>query len=183
MRPLFLRQNSNFSHMLYVLPVFTAVAAFHVMLRFLVTMNRSHLVRLVVVLALLVPVMAFADQNRAKLRLAEAALAAGNYGIVERELLPLTKEKGADPQAVKLLSEAYWRDGQDKKLLALAETHYAGKDKDIWWCRILERRGHAEPASECWFEIGEADRGKRALRAKTFTEELAPGRAFGLRRD
>ena len=183
MRPVFLCQTTNFSRIFYVLPIFTLVTLIQAMLYALSYFNPSRFARLAVILALLAPGMAIADQNRAKLRLAEAALAAGNHAIVERELLPLTKEKGADPQAVKLLTEAYWRDGQDKKLLALTELHYSGKEKDVWWCRILERRGHADSAAECWFEVGEEDRGRRALRAKVFTQEIVPGRAFGLRRD
>lgn len=139
--------------------------------------------RIAVVLSLLIPLSGFAETDTSRLRLAEVALVTGDYAMAERELLPLTSEKSDNRYAVTLLAETYWRSGQDKKLLNLTDKHYDGKEKDTWWCRVLERRGHADRAAKCWTMLGEEDRARRAMRAKVFAEEFSPGKTAGVRRD
>lgn len=183
MRPIFLRQTTRAARIFSVLPLFVLVVLFQVAVRLLQPFRGGKIPRASVFLVLLFPLMAIADESGARLRLAEAALAADDYAVAERELLALTSAKGADRRAVTLLAQAYWRQGKDKPLLNLVDRHYEGRERDVWWCRVQERRGHADRAANCWTMLGEDERAKRALRAKVFTQELAPGQAFGLRRD
>jgi hypothetical protein len=122
------------------------------------------------------------DIDARRLHVAEAALTVGDYALAERELNTLVTGKNPDTLAVKLLAEAYWRQGKDKDLLDHADRHLKGRPRDIWWCRVLERRGHGAKAADCWTGLGETERARRAMRAEIFTQELAPGMALGVRR-
>lgn len=132
------------------------------------------------VICVLLTGLVSASEVESELRLARSALVSGEYSIAEQALTHAMN--GGAREAAFLLAEAYWRQGKDQQLLDLAETRLEGRDKAVWWCRVLERRGHRDRAYDCWSCLGETERAQRALRTQALIQELAPGQEFSLRR-
>jgi hypothetical protein len=80
------------------------------------------------------------------------------------------------------LAHVYWETGRDYVLLDFAEQYLGSENKQYWWCRILERRGHPTYAESCWIGVGGNIQAKRVIRTELLRDAFAPdGSVFGRR--
>lgn len=121
-----------------------------------------------------------------ELRMAKAAMGSGDAPLAEYYLEDMIKNGGHGPtqETVATLAQVYWEQGEDKKLLDLSEKYMPASDQQLWWCRVLERRGHFKRAQECWSARGDDAKAMRAIREQAMLNQLAPPKTgFGLRKD
>lgn len=119
-----------------------------------------------------------------KLRMANAALAAGEMELAEYYLEDMVEESRDRPDVLGTLTQVYWQAGKDERLLDFADQHLSDEDRAYWWCRVLERRGQFVKAATCWDGLGENARAERSVREALSLELLAPPKTgFGLRRE
>lgn len=119
-----------------------------------------------------------------QIRMASAALAAGEIELAEYYLEDMVKQERNGPDVVGTLAQVYWQQGNDERLLDFADQYLSEQEREIWWCRVLERRGQFVKAATCWEQLGENARAERAVREALSLELLAPPKTgFGLRRE
>lgn len=132
-------------------------------------------------LLFLTPFAGVADDLHPQLRLAVAAQQAGDIALAEyylEDFLRQDPDRDDRPAAVRMLAEVYWVQGKDKLLLDFTDRELGKRDREVWWCRVLERRGNAREAARCWEKLGEVARMERTIRSSTMTEELAPTKSY-----
>jgi hypothetical protein len=120
-------------------------------------------------------------------KLVKAAIAAGDVPLAEYYIEDIIRDrpKWSLPEDLRMtMAEIYWSQGKDKTLLDYSEKYLDKRQRDVWWCRVLERRGNLKQAASCWEGLGEISRMERVLREITLMDELAPEKSyFGLRRE
>ncbi len=70
------------------------------------------------------------------------------------------------------LAKVYWETGEDSKLLKFIDKKMSNKERKVWECRVLERRGHGDSTIKCWKNTNKYRNAARSLRTTLFLKTL-----------
>jgi len=121
------------------------------------------------------------EQREAQIDLAAQAVKGGNFDQAEQllsrylyrnqdgELLFRSIGVGsrAEKKAIDTVALMLWDTGRDASLEQFTKRYLSGYEREVMLCRLAERNAVYEEAYNCWNDLGDVDRARRAVRTES----------------